>query len=69
MFTAPGIPMIFMGQQIQGGKWSDARTLDWSRPSALQEYGSYRWFNSSAQPESVYRARLAEEDMRCTYIT
>ncbi len=31
IFTAPGIPMIFMGQELlAGGSWSDARELDWS---------------------------------------
>ena len=32
VFTAPGIPMIFMGQEfLESGSWSDARELDWSR--------------------------------------
>ncbi len=31
VLTAPGIPMIFMGQEfLQGGAWSDAEALDWS---------------------------------------
>jgi 1,4-alpha-glucan branching enzyme len=31
-FTAPGIPMIFMGQEfLEWGAWSDARQLDWSK--------------------------------------
>lgn len=30
--TAPGIPMIFMGQEfLESGSWSDARQLDWSK--------------------------------------
>jgi 1,4-alpha-glucan branching enzyme len=32
VFTAPGIPMIFMGQEfLEWGFWSDARELDWSK--------------------------------------
>lgn len=32
IFTAPGIPMIFMGQEfLEWGSWSDARQLDWSK--------------------------------------
>jgi 1,4-alpha-glucan branching enzyme len=32
VFTAPGIPMIFMGQEfLEWGAWSDARALDWSK--------------------------------------
>jgi len=32
LFTAPGIPMIFMGQEfLESGAWSDARELDWSK--------------------------------------
>jgi 1,4-alpha-glucan branching enzyme len=32
VFTVPGIPMIFMGQEfLESGKWSDARSLDWSK--------------------------------------
>jgi 1,4-alpha-glucan branching enzyme len=32
VFTAPGIPMIFMGQEfLEWGSWSDARELDWSK--------------------------------------
>ncbi|MEA2836973.1 MAG: 1,4-alpha-glucan branching enzyme [Bradyrhizobium sp.] len=32
VFTAPGIPMIFMGQEfLESGTWSDARALDWSK--------------------------------------
>lgn len=32
VFTAPGIPMIFMGQEfLEWGAWSDARELDWSK--------------------------------------
>ena len=31
VFTAPGIPMIFMGQEfLTWGAWSDATALDWS---------------------------------------
>jgi 1,4-alpha-glucan branching enzyme len=31
VFTAPGIPMIFMGQEmLEWGAWSDGRQLDWS---------------------------------------
>ncbi|MBE7212437.1 MAG: alpha amylase C-terminal domain-containing protein, partial [Gluconacetobacter diazotrophicus] len=31
MLTAPGIPMLFMGQEfLERGGWSDARGLDWS---------------------------------------
>ncbi|MBY0278679.1 alpha amylase C-terminal domain-containing protein [Candidatus Binatia bacterium] len=36
VFTAPGIPMIFMGQEfLEWGFWSDARELDWSKASRL----------------------------------
>ena len=32
VFTAPGIPMIFMGQEfLEWGAWSDATPLDWSK--------------------------------------
>ncbi|MET0217935.1 MAG: alpha-amylase family glycosyl hydrolase [Burkholderiales bacterium] len=32
MLTAPGIPMLFMGQEfLESGAWSDARELDWSK--------------------------------------
>jgi 1,4-alpha-glucan branching enzyme len=32
VFTSPGIPMIFMGQEfLEWGAWSDARQLDWSK--------------------------------------
>ena len=32
VFTAPGIPMIFMGQEfLEWGSWSDDRQLDWSK--------------------------------------
>jgi 1,4-alpha-glucan branching enzyme len=32
VFTAPGIPMIFMGQEfLEWGAWSDANQLDWSK--------------------------------------
>ena len=32
VFTSPGIPMIFMGQEfLEWGAWSDSRELDWSK--------------------------------------
>jgi 1,4-alpha-glucan branching enzyme len=32
VFTAPGIPMIFMGQEfLEWGAWSDGTPLDWSK--------------------------------------
>ncbi|HXJ01894.1 MAG TPA: alpha-amylase family glycosyl hydrolase, partial [Micropepsaceae bacterium] len=32
VFTTPGIPMIFMGQEfLESGAWSDAVSLDWSK--------------------------------------
>ena len=32
VLTAPGIPMLFMGQEfLEGGAWSDARELDWTK--------------------------------------
>ncbi len=32
VFTAPGIPMIFMGQEfLEWGAWSDSQQLDWSK--------------------------------------
>ena len=32
VFTAPGIPMIFMGQEfLESGAWSDAVALDWTK--------------------------------------
>jgi 1,4-alpha-glucan branching enzyme len=58
VFTAPGIPMIFMGQEfLEWGAWSDARELDWAK--ALRFAGIrnlYRdlirlrrnWFNTTA---------------------
>jgi 1,4-alpha-glucan branching enzyme len=40
VFTAPGIPMIFMGQEfLEWGSWSDARELDWSK---LNRFGGIR---------------------------
>jgi 1,4-alpha-glucan branching enzyme len=34
VFTAPGIPMIFMGQEfLEWGAWTDAAQLDWSKPA------------------------------------
>ena len=34
VLTAPGIPMLFMGQEfLEWGAWSDARELDWSKAS------------------------------------
>lgn len=34
VMTAPGIPMIFMGQEfLEWGAWSDAAALDWSKAS------------------------------------
>lgn len=36
MMTAPGIPMLFMGQEfLETGGWSDSRGLDWSRCDRL----------------------------------
>ena len=35
-FTAPGIPMIFMGQEfLESGSWSDGAQLDWSKKDRL----------------------------------
>jgi 1,4-alpha-glucan branching enzyme len=31
VFTVPGIPMIFMGQEFLESGWSDGRSLDWSK--------------------------------------
>jgi 1,4-alpha-glucan branching enzyme len=32
VFTSPGIPMIFMGQEfLQTGEWTDAAQLEWDR--------------------------------------
>jgi len=32
VFTAPGIPMIFMGQEfLEWGAWTDSQQLDWSK--------------------------------------
>jgi len=36
VFTAPGIPMIFMGQEfLEWGRWTDARQLDWSKATTF----------------------------------
>jgi 1,4-alpha-glucan branching enzyme len=58
VFTAPGIPMIFMGQEfLEWGAWSDARELDWSKATRLSGIRAlYRdlirlrrnWFNNTA---------------------
>src|SRR5258705_10672474 len=58
VFTAPGIPMIFMGQEIlEWGAWSEGRELDWSK---LNRFAGIRtlyrdlirlrrnWFNTTA---------------------
>jgi 1,4-alpha-glucan branching enzyme len=37
VFTAPGIPMIFMGQEfLEWGRWTDAEQLDWSKATRFQ---------------------------------
>ena len=42
LFTVPGIPMIFMGQEfLESGAWSDARELDWSKS---ERFGGIRNF-------------------------
>lgn len=39
VFTAPGIPMIFQGQEFLEDKWfSDTDPLDWSRAARLQGF-------------------------------
>jgi 1,4-alpha-glucan branching enzyme len=58
VFTAPGIPMIFMGQELlEWGAWSDARELDWSKAARFAGIRAlYRdlirlrrnWFDNSA---------------------
>jgi 1,4-alpha-glucan branching enzyme len=58
VFTAPGIPMIFMGQEfLEWGAWSDARELDWSKANRFAGIRAlYRdlihlrrnWFNTTA---------------------
>lgn len=36
VFTSPGIPMIFMGQEfLEDGSWSDDDPLDWSKDTAF----------------------------------
>jgi len=36
VLTAPGIPMLFMGQEfLEWGSWSDARELDWSKATGF----------------------------------
>jgi 1,4-alpha-glucan branching enzyme len=57
VFTAPGIPMIFMGQEfLEWGAWSDAVALDWSKADRFAGIRTlYRdlirlrrnWFNST----------------------
>jgi 1,4-alpha-glucan branching enzyme len=40
VLTAPGIPMIFMGQEfLEWGSWSDSRQLDWSK---VQQFAGIR---------------------------
>jgi 1,4-alpha-glucan branching enzyme len=37
VFTVPGVPMIFMGQEfLESGAWSDARELDWSKSDRFE---------------------------------
>jgi 1,4-alpha-glucan branching enzyme len=58
VFTAPGIPMIFMGQEfLEWGAWSDGRELDWSKATRFAGTRMlYRdlihlrrnWFNNTA---------------------
>jgi 1,4-alpha-glucan branching enzyme len=58
IFTVPGIPMIFMGQEfLEWGSWSDARQLDWSKAQSFAGIRTlYRdlirlrrnWFNTTA---------------------
>jgi 1,4-alpha-glucan branching enzyme len=57
IFTAPGIPMIFMGQEfLEWGSWSDSRQLDWSKAEQFAGIRSYyrdlihlrrNWFDTS----------------------
>jgi len=57
VFTAPGIPMIFMGQEfLEWGAWSDGQPLDWSKVTRFSGIVSlYRdlihlrrnWFDST----------------------
>ena len=57
-FTAPGIPMIFMGQEfLESGSWSDAHELDWSKAQSFAGISNlYRdlirlrrnWFDTTA---------------------
>ena len=57
VFTAPGIPMIFMGQEfLEWGAWSDASELDWSKadrfPGILNLYRDLihlrrNWFDTT----------------------
>src|SRR3974377_1734183 len=58
VFTAPGIPMIFQGQEfLESGSWSDRTPLDWSKAATFAGIlNLYRdlirfrrnWFNNTA---------------------
>ena len=42
VLTAPGIPMLFMGQEfLESGAWSDARQVDWTK---LARFGGIYYF-------------------------
>ena len=57
VFTAPGIPMIFMGQEfLTWGAWSDGEQLDWSNadrfPGIIDLYRDLihlrrNWYNNT----------------------
>jgi 1,4-alpha-glucan branching enzyme len=75
VFTAPGIPMIFMGQEfLEWGAWSDAQPLDWSKVDRFSGIlVLYRdlirlrrnWFNStrglSGQEVNVHHVNDADK--------
>jgi 1,4-alpha-glucan branching enzyme len=75
LFTVPGIPMIFMGQEfLESGAWSDASELDWSKSDRFEGIGTFyrdlirlrrNWFDATrglkAQHVNVHHVNDADK--------
>ena len=75
LFTVPGIPMIFMGQEfLESGAWSDAYELDWSKSDRFEGIGTFyrdlirlrrNWFDATrglkAQHVNVHHVNDADK--------
>ncbi|MFM6320719.1 MAG: alpha-amylase family glycosyl hydrolase [Microcystis panniformis] len=77
IMTAPGIPMIFMGQEfLEWGSWSDSGSLDWSKKDRFSGiWNLYQalirlrrnWFNNTrglrGQPVNVFHVNNTNKVM------